>query len=57
MSSHFANPLKRLEASTRIELVYTDLQSSQKSKQNKGDVFQNTPRQTVNFTGMFQTLD
>ncbi len=28
MSSHFANPLKTLEASTGIEPVYTDLQSA-----------------------------
>ncbi len=28
MSSHFANPLKILEASTGIEPVYTDLQSA-----------------------------
>ncbi len=28
MSRHFPNPLKKLEASTGIEPVYTDLQSA-----------------------------
>jgi hypothetical protein len=50
-----AKSLILLEASRRIELLYTDLQSGLLSKQINRALFQNRPRQIVNLTRMFQT--
>lgn len=46
--------LKILEASRRIELLYTDLQSGRISKENKALLFQKRPKQIMNKTRKFQ---
>lgn len=46
-----------METSTGIEPVCTDLQSGLFLKKIKRVLFQNMPRQTLNLTRKFQTLD
>ncbi|SNT23419.1 hypothetical protein SAMN04488078_107518 [Antarctobacter heliothermus] len=57
MSREIHNPLILLEASRRIELLYTDLQSGLFPKKINRALFQKMPEQTVNFARKFQTLN